>query len=205
MPPGRARVRRVLVLVGVTGGHVIAWLGLATVVCWRGPGLETEAPLQVRWLLPPQELPPANGAPAPRPDRPPAARSPSAPALPRAPAAHSPTGSTAPRVDWSGEAARIADEAARAPGAVPTCEPSGRPDSKLPPCPARGKAFDWRREPRPVEFSGGLPYVRLGKRCVVGLGFFGCAVGKLPEANGELFDAMRDPDRERSSVPDVPR
>jgi hypothetical protein len=30
-------------------------------------------------------------------------------------------------------------------------------------------------------------------------------VGKLPEASGELFDAMRDPDRERSSVPDVPR
>jgi hypothetical protein len=38
---------------------------------------------------------------------------------------------------------------------------------------------------------------------VVGLGFFGCALGKKPEANGHLFDGMHDPDRQRSSVPDI--
>jgi hypothetical protein len=36
------------------------------------------------------------------------------------------------------------------------------------------------------------------------LGFFGCALGKLPEADGTLFEDMDDPDRPRSSVPDIP-
>jgi hypothetical protein len=44
--------------------------------------------------------------------------------------------------------------------------------------------------------------VRIGKRCVVGLDFSGCQIGKLPEADGTLFDDMRDPDRPRGSVPD---
>ncbi len=37
----------------------------------------------------------------------------------------------------------------------------------------------------------------------MGLGFFGCALGKPPEANSHLFDGMHDPDRQRSSVPDI--
>ena len=63
------------------------------------------------------------------------------------------------------------------------------------------KPDDWIPEPKKFGIDGGLPYVRLGKRCVVGLGFFGCGVGKLPEANGHVLDAMRDPDRPLSSVP----
>jgi hypothetical protein len=51
---------------------------------------------------------------------------------------------------------------------------------------------------------GLIPYVRLGKRCVIALGAFGCAIGKLPEADGTLFDDMRDPNRPTSSVPDIP-
>jgi len=37
----------------------------------------------------------------------------------------------------------------------------------------------------------------------VGLGFFGCALGDLPKANGRLFDDMNAPDRDRNSVPQV--
>jgi hypothetical protein len=46
-----------------------------------------------------------------------------------------------------------------------------------------------------------LPYIRVGERCAIGLGFFGCGFGK-PPANGNLFDGMDAPDRDRSSVPD---
>jgi hypothetical protein len=52
--------------------------------------------------------------------------------------------------------------------------------------------------------SGGLPYMEIGKRCAIGLGFFGCGIGELPPPNGHLFDGMDDPDRERSSVPENP-
>ena len=51
--------------------------------------------------------------------------------------------------------------------------------------------------------SGFIPYVRIGKRCIVGLGFWGCQLGKLPQANSHLLDGMTDPDRPGSSVPDV--
>lgn len=66
------------------------------------------------------------------------------------------------------------------------------------------KEFEWDPEPDRVGFAPGfIPYVRVGQRCVVGLGFFGCNLSKLPEANSHLFDGMHDPDRQRSSVPDV--
>lgn len=60
----------------------------------------------------------------------------------------------------------------------------------------------WKPEPRKFGIAGLLPYVRLGKRCIVGLGFFGCGVGKLPEADKHVLDDMREPDRPRSSAPD---
>jgi hypothetical protein len=77
-----------------------------------------------------------------------------------------------------------------------------------PPSPFREKKkpkeFDWDPEPGRVGVASGfIPYVRIGQRCVVGLGFFGCNLSKLPQANGHLFDGMHDPDRERSSVPEI--
>lgn len=77
-----------------------------------------------------------------------------------------------------------------------------------PPSPFREKKkpkeFDWDPEPGRVGVAAGfIPYVRIGQRCLVGLGFFGCGLGKRPEANGHLFDGMHDPDRQRSSVPDI--
>ena len=63
--------------------------------------------------------------------------------------------------------------------------------------------MEWNgKEDRRVGFASGLPFVRLGKRCVVGLGFFACNPGELPEVNGHLLDDMKDPERATSSVPD---
>ena len=52
---------------------------------------------------------------------------------------------------------------------------------------------------------GPLPYLRIGKRCIIILPFFGCGIGELPKANGHLFDGMSDPERQKSSVPDSPQ
>ena len=62
----------------------------------------------------------------------------------------------------------------------------------------------WNKELRRAGFIGGLPYVRLGKRCLVGLPFFGCAIGHLPEADSQLLADMGNTDRARSSVPNFP-
>jgi hypothetical protein len=78
---------------------------------------------------------------------------------------------------------------------------SSQPSVSLPKCKQHKPEFGWNRDPNEAGFIGILPYVRLGKRCIVGLGFFGCAVGKLPQANGHLLDHMNDPDGERFSVP----
>lgn len=67
----------------------------------------------------------------------------------------------------------------------------------------KAQPFGWDPSPNRVGIAGGLPYVELGKRCALGFGFFGCGVGKLPAANGDVFDGMDNPDRDRSSVPDV--
>ena len=64
--------------------------------------------------------------------------------------------------------------------------------------------FTWNPEPKKAGFIGGLPYVRLGSHCIVGLPFFGCALGKLPEANSQLFVNMTERDRQATSVPDIP-
>lgn len=106
---------------------------------------------------------------------------------------------SAPSIDWRLEAERSAraatEEAARA-----GLRTFGQP---LTPAPSpKPKEFEWDPEPSRAGFAGGLPFVRLGKRCVVGLGFFGCAIGDLPEANGKLFEGMRDPNQYESSVPD---
>ncbi|HEY2662944.1 MAG TPA: hypothetical protein VGI47_01290, partial [Candidatus Binataceae bacterium] len=71
-----------------------------------------------------------------------------------------------------------------------------------PGCHRYRKPDPWSPEPKKFGFAGALPYMRLGKHCVIGLGFFGCGVGPFPEANGHVLDDRRDPDRPRSSVAD---
>jgi hypothetical protein len=109
-------------------------------------------------------------------------------------------------IDWHLEAERAARASAESTAPKDDrCRPSDRPGSLLPKCRNSKRPWEWDPEPKRFGIEGLLPYVRLGKRCVVGLGFFGCAIGTLPEANGHLFDDMNDPDRPRSSVPDVDR
>jgi hypothetical protein len=69
-------------------------------------------------------------------------------------------------------------------------------------CKNRGGGREWQPEPKRAGFIGIFPYVRLGK-CVVGLGFFGCAIGKRT-ADGALLKDISNPDRPVSSVPDLP-
>lgn len=105
-------------------------------------------------------------------------------------------------IDWTAQAtqaaAAVVDKAIRE--ETRECDPSDSPNSFLPPCNPKTKQFEWTGEPR-VGFSGGLPYVRIGERCVVGLGFFGCGFGDPPPAKGDLFEGMDDAERDRSSVP----
>lgn len=69
------------------------------------------------------------------------------------------------------------------------------------PCKPRDSSFEWS----PAEKKAGLfplPYVMIGERCVVGLGFFACALGALPPPNKHLFDDMQQGLTPGSSVPD---
>jgi hypothetical protein len=103
-------------------------------------------------------------------------------------------------IDWRNEAERSARIAVEPKHGV-------KHIGQHPPSPFRAKPmpkeFPWNTEGRVGIAAGFIPYVHIGQRCVVGLGFFGCNLSKLPEANGQLFDGMQDPNRWRSSVPDV--
>lgn len=108
-----------------------------------------------------------------------------------------------PPIDWTQEAKIVARTRWQLLGTDRTCEDTGGANSKLPRCRKPNRPFQWNPKPPQAGVEGLLPYVRLGKHCVIGLGFFGCGIGKLPEANGHLFDDIKDPDRSRSSVPDA--
>jgi hypothetical protein len=112
-----------------------------------------------------------------------------------------------PRIDWSREAAIAAAVAARAASTAEDKATFSPPPKVLrKPCQPKESSMKW--QPPRVGMAGTdgglhLPYVSLGKRCVIGLGFFGCDMGELPEVNGHLLDDMHDPSRSRSSVPAV--
>jgi hypothetical protein len=110
--------------------------------------------------------------------------------------------SPAPRIDWDREAERVGRTGANL--VTPDtrrCDDTDRPGSMLPRCTPRIEPFEWNPEPNVINFGGGIPYVRVGKMCVVGLGFFACGLGTPPPANGHLLDEMKSPNRSRESVP----
>ncbi|MFL6619767.1 MAG: hypothetical protein ACJ8MH_14275 [Povalibacter sp.] len=111
-----------------------------------------------------------------------------------------------PHIDWHGEIGRVAKEAAESASKkdlnLPCKAPRKFDEPPQTNCRPQPAPFEWDPEQPLAGLAGLLPFVRLGKRCVIGLGFFGCGIGKLPEPNGELFKSMNDPDRPRSSVPD---
>ena len=137
--------------------------------------------------------------------RPRAAPAQRAPVLPIAPGAAPLVPQSSSALDWNLEAQAAADAAVRdlVKGEKRRCDDSPKRDSWLPPCRRSTSRFGWDAEDQRAGFSDGLPYVRLGKRCVLVLGMVGCRVGKLPEANSHLFDHLNDADRDRNSVPDL--
>jgi len=108
-----------------------------------------------------------------------------------------------PRIDWFREGQVAAAAAA-------TDARSNRPETFSPapqgarkPCQPTKSSMEWKEPNFGMAGSDGglrLPYVKLGKRCVLGLGFFGCDLGELPKPNGHLLDDMHDPNRSRVSV-----
>jgi hypothetical protein len=103
-----------------------------------------------------------------------------------------------PNIDWRAEAAAVAKL-----HAAPTAPQEFAPPPKAmrKPCEKKKSTWEWNKEEKSYGIAP-LPYVKLGKRCVVGLGFFGCSLQKPPEANSHLLDDMRDGKTAPSSVPD---
>jgi hypothetical protein len=109
-------------------------------------------------------------------------------------------------IDWAHEAQRTAQS--MAPGLIRKqlreCEEAKKHGKYPPGCKKPASAYEphWEPEPKRAGFAP-LPYVRIGKRCVVGLGFFGCTLGKLPEPDGSIFENTYDTNAPESSVPEV--
>lgn len=106
-------------------------------------------------------------------------------------------------IDWRLEAQRAAYRAAAAQRAPSARAFGSIPVSPYRPCVKRESSFVWNPEPKKAGFEGGVPYLMIGKRCVIALTGFGCALGALPPANGTLFDDLKTENRGRSSVPDI--
>ncbi len=147
-------------------------------------------------LPPPEAMEPAP-QPAPAPGPPRSIRPPDAGS------AITPPEEPPPRsIDWYGDAARVARESLD-----PSPEPEPRAFGEQPKSPYRkrpkGKSgYEWQPEEKKAGFAGPIPYVRLGKRCIIVPPFFGCVLGKLPRPGGATLEEIRDPDRLRDSVPD---
>jgi hypothetical protein len=199
------RQQRCAVGAAIVGVHaVVLWYLVQMRQLRHTAARATDQPLvYIRYF----ELP----APTSGPDRT-SARPPGAPrALPRQAPSEGPSSApspASPEIPSHGEWDRAAQDAARnlvsgmARGAQRKCEESATPDSVVPLCRKHPRRFEWNEEPERAGFENGLPYLRLG-RCILVLGIIGCPVGAGPEASGHLFDDLKDPDRERSSVPAV--
>jgi hypothetical protein len=189
----------------VIGGHVLVLMLFASAGRLQPPRLASAID-EARALL--LVMVPAMPSEEPTPD-PPEERRPVRP-VPELPAADTaitlpresiPPAPAAPAIDWLSEGERAAREAAEK-----STRPGPRafgehPTSPYRRCKAPKSSFEWDPEPDKAGFAGGLPFVRLGERCILVLGFFGCAIGDLPKPNSHLFDDMHDPERVTGSVP----
>jgi len=195
--------QRYVVAAAIVGIHALGIVLLAGMtVRFRGVSLPEPEPLYIRYFpserrepAAPQALAEPGHAARAAAERPSAAAAPGPSAITIEPGP----------IDWDQEASLEADAIVRdlARREHRKCDDSDKPGSWLPKCKKHTPAFGWSDEHRAGFTPEGLPYVRLGKRCAVVMGFLGCALGALPEANGHLFDGLKDPDRDRSSVPDI--
>lgn len=154
---------------------------------------------------PPPNLTPSETRQRPQPAaRPPHADTPQSTSSSTAPIALPETDTTPqhdrsdPTIDWYREAAKAATRNTDHGGQSSTFSPPPKVMRK--PCKPKESSFEWTPEEKKAGLLP-LPYVRLGN-CVVGLGFFGCALNGTPAANGHLFDDLQKGDRPESSVPD---
>jgi hypothetical protein len=200
----RSSIRRWIVRAIVVGGHVLLVAIAVNVRTHRPSGEDDRVSRRIR-LIVVTPMPPAvqQRREAQTALRAKAASAPPAP-VPESPVVQTGEPPSQAHVDWDKEAARVGHSASLS--SQPTdrrCDDTDRPGSMLPRCKKQPRPFEWNPEPKRVGFAGVLPYVRLGDFCVLGLGFFGCAIGERPRANIHLFDELHNPDRPRSSVPDA--
>jgi hypothetical protein len=108
-----------------------------------------------------------------------------------------------PPIDWDTEAEQASQSYAASilQQLQKRCKEAALTGEQFPECRRYKRPDAWAPEPKRFDIAGGLPFMRLGKRCVIGLGFFGCGVGKLPDPNSHVLDDMHEPDRPRSSIP----
>ncbi len=105
-----------------------------------------------------------------------------------------------PTVDWMAEQNKVAESTSRDfwKQLSQRCRDAEALHIHPPECHHDVAPEPWEPEQGRFGLAGPLPYVRLGP-CVLGLGFWGCAVGKHP-ANSHMFDGLHDSDQ--PSVPD---
>jgi hypothetical protein len=106
-----------------------------------------------------------------------------------------------PSTDWhtaAERAARLATTGDR----KSTRDFTSSPTSPYRDCERKMNNFEWKPDAHRTGWANGLPYVRAGKRCVVGLGFFGCKLDpELPPPDGELFADMNTANQMDGTVP----
>ena len=108
-----------------------------------------------------------------------------------------PSDSVAPGVDWAREATLAARRHSEAPPPAATfSEPPPKPRE-----PCRVKPWKWKPEEKRAGIAP-LPYVVIGKRCIIGLGFFGCSLGEPAEVASDQLDDYKKGDGAGPSVPD---
>ena len=122
-------------------------------------------------------------------------------ATPAATAAQS-SSIAAPPLDWNAAAKRAARNALTGESATPH-EFGVAPASPYRDCVRKKSSFEWNPDAKRFGMSGGLPYMHLGKRCVVGLPFFACAIGELPPPDSHLLDDAVKDNALQGSVPDA--
>jgi hypothetical protein len=202
LPSGRAFAATAVLL-----AHLVIILALLRIDRRARSEQAQEQRTGILYLLSvPQEVPPpptpARAASHPRRTR---VRGPVVPsdtpliALPAEPP-QEPSATRRPNVDWYREAEEAARSAAGGPAPAARPGSGDHPHSPYRECKPQPQ-FAWNPEPKTVDIAGGLPFVRIGKRCVIGLGFFGCAIGELPKANGQLLEPAREENVPRTSVP----
>ncbi len=206
----RAR-RDTIIWLAILAGHGLLLVMFLRIEARKSPQARPDAApaMSFVWLSPPPVSRARDIAPAPASPLP-ALRRRAAPVAqaPVIPPPIVPAPQATPRVDWQREAQVAVAAAAR--GVQSAGSNTGAfsppPQAQRKPCVSPKSSMEWK--PPRVGMAGSdgglhLPYVVLGKRCVLGLGFFGCALGELPPANGHLLDDMHDPNRSRRSVPAV--